>query len=54
MNYYIERVINMRKPLADKLRPNELNEVVGQKHILGNGKILDRILKSGRITNMIF
>lgn len=44
----------MYKPLADKIRPLELREVVGQKHILGPGKILDRILKSGSITNMIF
>lgn len=44
----------MYKPLADQIRPNELNEVCGQKHILGNGKILDRIVKSGAISNMIF
>lgn len=44
----------MYKPLADQIRPNELNEVCGQKHILGDGKILDRIVKSGAISNMIF
>ena len=44
----------MRKPLADKIRPRELKDVVGQNHILGEGKILDRILQSGCITNMIF
>ncbi len=44
----------MNKPLADKIRPQTLEEVFGQKHILGNGKILNRVLESGRITNMIF
>lgn len=44
----------MYKPLADQIRPNELSEVCGQKHILGTGKILDRIVKSGAISNMIF
>lgn len=44
----------MYKPLADKIRPIELEEVYGQKHILGENKILNRIVKSGAISNMIF
>ena len=44
----------MYKPLADLIRPQELNEVCGQQHILGENKILDRIVKSGSISNMIF
>lgn len=44
----------MHKPLADRIRPQTLEEVVGQKHILGSNKILNRILKSGCISNMIF
>lgn len=44
----------MNKPLADLIRPKELKEVFGQQHILGDNKILDRIIKSGRISNMIF
>lgn len=44
----------MYKPLADKIRPKELNEVCGQQHILGPNKILDRIVKSNSISNMIF
>lgn len=44
----------MYKPLADKIRPQELDEVCGQKHILGKNKILDRIVKGGTISNMIF
>ncbi len=42
------------KPLADLIRPKKLSEVYGQQHILGENKILDRIVKSGRISNMIF
>lgn len=44
----------MYKPLADKVRPKNISEVFGQKHILGEGRILSRIIKSNRISNMIF
>jgi len=42
------------KPLADRIRPMEIDQVVGQRHILGENKILNRIINSGKITNMIF
>lgn len=41
-------------PLADSVRPKTLDEVVGQKHILGEGKPLRNIIESGEIPNMIF
>lgn len=41
-------------PLADKIRPATLDEVVGQSHLLGKNKPLYRILQSGHIPNMIF
>ncbi len=44
----------MQAPLADRLRPQTLDEMVGQKHLLGEGKPLSNIIKSGRIPNMIF
>lgn len=44
----------MRSPLADRIRPQTLADVVGQKHILGEGKILYNIINSGEIPNMIF
>lgn len=44
----------MAKPLADKIRPKNLDEVVGQKHILGQNGVLRRIIESGKIPNMIF
>ena len=44
----------MNKPLADRIRPSSLEEVVGQQHILGEGKALRNIMQSGRIPNLIF
>ncbi|MBS4535386.1 replication-associated recombination protein A [Clostridium sp. D2Q-14] len=42
------------KPLADLVRPKTLEEVVGQKHILGKEKLLKNIIESKHIPNMIF
>lgn len=44
----------MRTPLADRIRPRELDDVVGQKHLLGEGKLLRRIIENNEIPNMIF
>ena len=44
----------MYKPLADEIRPNTLDDVVGQRHILGENGLLRRIVESGQIPNMIF
>ncbi len=44
----------MYKPLADEIRPHSLDDVVGQKHILGRRGLLRRIVESGSIPNMIF
>lgn len=44
----------MFAPLADKIRPKTLDDVVGQRHLLAPGKPLRRIIESGRIPNMIF
>ncbi len=44
----------MYRPLADELRPQTLDEVIGQEHILGKGGMLRRIADSGKIPNMIF
>lgn len=41
-------------PLADKLRPKELADIVGQKHLIGKGKIINRFLETKFIPNMIF
>ena len=44
----------MSKPLADRVRPSNLCEVVGQKHLLAEGKVLRTIIESGPIPNLIF
>ncbi len=44
----------MYRPLADRIRPTNIDEVLGQEHILGRGGILRRIIDSGKIPNMIF
>ena len=44
----------MKAPLADRIRPSVLDEVVGQRHILGQGKALRNIMESGHIPNLIF
>ena len=44
----------MSAPLADRIRPKSLADVVGQEHILSEGKPLRRIIESGTVPNMIF
>ena len=44
----------MYRPLADELRPEKLEDMVGQRHILGPDGLLTRIVNSGNIPNMIF
>ena len=42
------------RPLADEIRPTTLDEVVGQKHILGKNGLLRRVIDSGNVPNLIF
>ena len=42
------------RPLADEIRPASLDDVVGQKHILGADGLLRRIIESGSIPNLVF
>ena len=42
------------RPLADEIRPQSLDEVVGQRHILGEGGLLRRIIEGGNIPNLVF
>ena len=44
----------MNTPLADRLRPTTIDEVVGQTHLIGQNKLLSNIINSGKIPNMIF
>lgn len=44
----------MSSPLADRLRPKTLDEMVGQTHLLAPGKPLRNIIESGELPNMVF
>ena len=44
----------MLSPLADRIRPDTLDEIVGQKHLIAQGAPLRRIIESGEIPNLIF
>jgi len=43
-----------RQPLAARMRPTALEDVLGQDHILGPGKLLRRVIEADRLTNLIF
>ncbi len=44
----------MNTPIADRIRPQSLDDIVGQKHLLGANKPLRKIIESGEIPNLIF
>ncbi len=46
--------MEIKRPLADEIRPERLEDFFGQEHILGQGAILRKIIDSGKIPNMIF
>ena len=48
-----ERQAESGSPLADRMRPNRLEDVVGQSHLLGDGHILARAIRADRIPSMI-
>ena len=43
----------MSKPLAERMRPNTLDQYVGQKHLVGEGAVLRQMIDSGRISSFI-
>ncbi len=44
----------MNRPLADRIRPDDISFVVGQEHLIASGRALRRIIESGEIPNLIF
>ena len=44
----------MQRPLADEIRPQTLDEVVGQRHLLAPGAVLRRLIESETEANMVF
>lgn len=49
----MEEKLKRNAPLADRMRPEKIEEFVGQKHLLGEGRFLNRAIKADRITSMI-
>ena len=44
----------MKQPLAFRMRPQTLDEVIGQKHLIGPGQVIRRCVEQGRLFSMIF
>ena len=53
MSFFTETPI-LAEPLAARLRPKDLDEYIGQEHLLGEGKVLKKLIESDQISSMIF
>ena len=51
--FNIRKEINMSEPLAVALRPQTLDDVVGQSHLIGSGKVIRRMVDAKRVSSMI-
>ena len=54
LEYNRKDVLDRQAPLASRMRPRTIEEVVGQEHILGKDKLLYRAIKADRISSLIF
>lgn len=52
--FSMQKNLKNNAPLADRMRPRNLNEFVGQDHVIGDGKYLSRLIKSDRIGSILF
>ena len=53
-DYVREKNLDKEAPLASRLRPSTLEEVVGQQHIIGKDKLLYRAIKADKLSSIIF
>ncbi len=53
-DYMREQNMEKEAPLASRLRPTTLDEVVGQKHIIGKDKLLYRAIKADKLSSVHF
>lgn len=53
-DYMRENTMEKEAPLASRLRPRTLDEVVGQQHIIGKDKLLYRAIKADKLGSLIF
>ncbi|MCI6157397.1 MAG: replication-associated recombination protein A [Peptoniphilaceae bacterium] len=54
LSMHQEHVIGKNAPLAERMRPRSLDEVVGQEHFIGEGKPLARLIRADRVPSLIF
>lgn len=52
--YAKSKTLDRESPLASRLRPTTLDEVVGQQHIIGKNTLLYRAIKADKLTSVIF
>ena len=53
-DYMRENTQKQEAPLASRLRPRTLDEIVGQKHIIGKDKLLYRAIRADKLSSLIF
>ena len=53
-DYMKEQTLENESPLASRMRPTTLEEVVGQEHIIGKGKLLYRAIKADKLGSVLF
>ena len=54
MESLFEQVKNSTEPLAARMRPRNLDEYIGQDHIVGKGRLLRRAIAADQLTSVIF
>ena len=54
LDYMRENNMTKEEPLASRMRPKTLDEVMGQKHIIGKDKLLYRAIKADKLSSIIF
>ncbi len=50
----IEQILSINAPLADRMRPRNLEEYIGQEHIIGEGRLLRRAIQIDQLSSIIF
>ena len=53
-DYMKDKELETSAPLAARMRPRTLDEVVGQEHIIGEGRMLSRAIRADRLNSVIF
>lgn len=49
-----EKTMQKSAPLAQRMRPQTLDEILGQQHIIGQGKLLRRAIETDKLSSLIF